>query len=377
MNKIMEKPFEYLVRRENGMKFEEEIVRNWYIARSYILERLKDVAFKPNSTEHLHFLIMKDTPRMLCLVRQIALSSHFINYDEENEIASLRNRTVITIVSQNPYIKVELEKEEYLCNLPKYCKYVEGALQTENEDSYIDIEIQIIPEASEEEKAKCDYVFTEEDLKEFCKQKALEGTDIYSIDTRKAIYTRRIYSLGTIIDDLPAEDIHNVSRYALALNAYQYHRLKEEPMPLMDENNLNNQTKVKETLSNIFCSDCFESRNLSIKLCCNGDKRRETALWKENNKSLSKSEHARWVVEKLIMGYSPFDEQQRFKDESLSYDIRKKAQYRKALKNNDRAPSHIDLCSYRDLRRINPNDMKYDSFLMLAIPMILKKVNNE
>ena len=374
MNIIMEKPFEHLVRRGTGMKFEEEIVKNWYIARSYILEKLKDVAFKPSSTKHLHFLIMSDTSRMLCLVRQIALSCHFINYDEENEIASLRNRTVITIVSQNPDIKVELEKEEFLCNLPKYCKYVEGAYITENGDSYIDIEIHIIPEASDEEKAKCDYVFTEEDVKDFCKQKVLEGTDIYSIDTRKAIYTNRIYSLGTIIDDLPAEDIHNVNRYALALNVYQYSRLKEKPRPLMDEIDLKNQTRVKEALSNIFCSDCFESRDLSIKLCCNGDKRRETASWKENNESLSKSEHARWVVEKLIMGYSPFDEQQRFKDESLFYDMKKKAQYRKTLKSNDRAPSHIDLCSFRDLRRINPNDMKYDSFLMLAIPMILKKI---
>ena len=377
MIKIMEKPFEHLVRRENGMNFEEEIVKNWYIARSYILERLKDVAFKPSSTEHLNFLIMEDTPRMLCLARQIALSCHYLNYDEENEDFSLRNRTVITIVSQNPNIKDELEKEEYLCNLPKYCKYVEGTWLTENEDSYIDIEIHIIPEISEEEKAECDYVFTEEDVKEFYKQKALNGTDIYSIDTRKAIYTKRIYSLGTIIDDLPAEDIHNVNRYALALNVYQYSKLKEELRPLFDEINLKSQTNVRENLSNIFSSDCFESRNLSIKLCCNGDKRKETALWKENNKSLSKSEHARWVVEKLIMGYSPLDEQQRFKDEDLFYDIKKKAQYRKALKNNDSAPSHIDLCSYRDLRRINPNDMKYDSFLMLAIPIILKKVKHE
>ena len=35
---------------------------------------------------------------------------------------------------------------------------------------------------------------------------------------------------------------------------------------------------------------------------------------------------------------------------------------------------HIDLCSYRELRRVNPDDMKYDCFLMLAIPKILEKV---
>ena len=75
------------------------------------------------------------------------------------------------------------------------------------------------------------------------------------------------------------------------------------------------------------------------------------------------------------MGYSPFSEEQRFKDESLFYDNKKKTLYRKALKNDSKNPSHIDLCSYADLRRVNPADLKYDSFLMLAIPIILKKVN--
>ena len=48
MNIIIEKPFEHLRRMDNGDKFNEEIIKNWYIARSYILERLKDIAFKPS-----------------------------------------------------------------------------------------------------------------------------------------------------------------------------------------------------------------------------------------------------------------------------------------------------------------------------------------
>ena len=143
----------------------------------------------------------------------------------------------------------------------------------------------------------------------------------------------------------------------------------------MDESICNNQSRVKERLSNLFCSDCFESRCLSILLCSNGDTKKERKIWEDNNRVLSRSEHARWVVEKLIMGYSPLSEEQRFKDESLFYDNKKKTLYRKALKNDSKNPSHIDLCSYADLRRVNPADLKYDSFLMLAIPIILKKVN--
>lgn len=377
MKKIIEKPFGYLRRRENGKKFEEGTVENWYVARVFILDRLKDIAFKPDSNEHLHVVIMDDSPLMLCVVRQIALSAHYINHNEEADDESMRNRTVVTLVSKNPDIKKELEKEEYLCNLPKYCKYSESTSTTENENSYIDIEIQIIPEVSEEEKRKCNFVFSEDDVKDFCKQKISEGVDILSIDTRKAFYTNRIYSLGTVIDNLPAEDIHSASRYVLALNVFQYSRLKEAPKPLLEGHIQGNPSKVKEALSNIFCSDSFESRHQSIKLCSNGDKKRERYLWEENIEALSKSEHARWVVEKLIMGYSPLNTQQRFKDESLFYDAKKKAQYRKSLKDNANAPTHIDLCSYRDLRRINPNDMKYDSFLMLAIPKILEKIKKD
>jgi hypothetical protein len=52
----------------------------------------------------------------------------------------------------------------------------------------------------------------------------------------------------------------------------------------------------------------------------------------------------------------------------------KNKEYRKKLKSRDKDPAHIDLCPYRELRRTNPNDLKYDSFLMLAIPVILHKV---
>ena len=90
--------------------------------------------------------------------------------------------------------------------------------------------------------------------------------------------------------------------------------------------------------------------------------------------ALSQSEHERWVVEKLIMGYRPYSDQERFQYESLFGEERKA--FRKKLKNNASDPAHVDLCSYRDLRRISPDDLKYDSFLMLAIPKILERVRH-
>lgn len=375
--KLQEKPFECLRRMENGNHFEDDIVKNWYIARAYVLERLKGVALGSNLNEHLHVVILGDSPMMLSVVRQVALSAHYINYNEENEDESRRNRTVITLVSKNPDIRKELEKEEYLCNLPRYCKYVNIDSTIENENSYIDIEIQIVEDYCDEKQERYKYVFSGEDVETFCNTIKKAGIDIFSIDTCKAIYTSRMYNIGEVIENLPAEDIHCANRYALALNVYQYKKLQEPLSPMFKGNDQDPLYKVKELLSNVFCADCFESRYAEIKLCCNGVSERDSDVWERNNIALSKSEHARWVVEKLIMGYCPFDKQQHFMDECLFYDKKKRTQYRKNLKNTSMNPVHIDLCSYANMRRINPDDMKYDSFLMLAIPKILDKVNEK
>ncbi len=374
MSKQQEKVFEFLRRKENGEKYDSVTVKNWYIARSYVLDRLKDVSYDPDSNDHLHVVLLGDTPLMLCIARQVALSAHYFNFKEDNEDESQRNRTVITLISKKNDIRNELEKEEFLCNLPKFCKFVDRNSEPENKDSFIDIEIHIVDDYLVEKKGNNELVFTKEDVEAFYKSKMEAGIDIFSIDTRKAIFAKRIYGIGSMIDNLPAEDIYNSNRYALALDVFQYETLKAPLKPLMSEGDMGNLNRVRENLSNIFCSDCFETRLLGIQRCCNGNVNKQN--WREFNKTMSKSEHARWVVERLIMGYSPLDSQQRFKDESLSCYKKKREQYRKQLKYNSLNPVHIDICSYADLRCINPEDLKYDSFLMLAIPIILEKVRD-
>ena len=59
-----EKPFEYL-RRKNGERFSDETIRNWYVARAYVLDRLKDVAICQESGEHLQVVVNGDSPLML------------------------------------------------------------------------------------------------------------------------------------------------------------------------------------------------------------------------------------------------------------------------------------------------------------------------
>ena len=97
------------------------------------------------------------------------------------------------------------------------------------------------------------------------------------------------------------------------------------------------------------------------------------SIVKDNLESLARCEHARWNVEKLLLGFRPLSEKEHLEDEQLFG--RDRAAYRKSLKNQG---IHIDLCSYRDLRRINPGDMKYDSFLMVAMPRIMvERIGNK
>ena len=380
MKILTEKPFEYMKRKKDNEPFDKGVVENWYKARAFVLDKLKDVAFEPTSSDHLHVVVDVDQkdkqlcPLMLSVVRQIALSAHYLNFLEGSEKEEPRHRTVITLVSKNPQLRKELDKEEYLCNLLSYCKCVyEDTKTEENNDSYIDLEFHFVPEWTDDAK----YRFKEKDVEDFCEMKLNQGEDIFSIDTRMASYAKRMYDLGANIDNLPAEDIHCTERYSVAIDVFRYKMLNSSARSIIEEDEWEgkNICKIKEGLSNILCADCFKIRERSIE-ACRGKKFKNTMkLWAEYNEPLSKSEHSRWVVEKLITGYRPLNDEERAHDASLQMQgSGKSKEYRNKLKRRDEDPAHIDLCSYSELRRTNPNDLKYDSFLMLAIPVILHKV---
>lgn len=372
-----EMPFEYLRRKENGEKFSDEIVRNWYFARRYVLDKFAEVkvGFEPKSDEHLHVVVDGDSPMMLAVARQVALTAHFVNFMEGNEMAAPKNQTVLTIVSCNPHIIAELEKEEYLCNLPKYCKIVNRGVVMENEGYYIDIVIDIVDNYPQNRKESNLIFISEDEVNAFCKGK--NKNEICGIDTRMSVFANRIYDLGAELYNIPAEDIHCAERYSLALDVFQHEKLKKDAENMVTEkwNDLC-LCRIKENISNILCSDCFAIREVCMEKICEKNNCK-SERWGRYNEPLSLSEHARWVVEKLIMGYRPLTKSEHYRDECLHVQVKnkdKKKKYRDSLKRIDKDPAHIDLCSYRDLRRINPDDLKFDSFLMLAIPSILDRL---
>ena len=367
---LRERPFEYLRSLDSNQPFPEETVRNWYMARAYVLDALKEVAFIPGAGEHLHAVVDGDSPLMLSVLRQLALSAHYVNYGEYDLLGRYcgKNRTVLTIVSNKDkdVLLNELGKEEYLNQLVHHCRLTVYG-EADNEDSFIDLELNIVHDRPD----AFTICISEGDVKAFAASRDPE--ELFSVDTRKAVLTDKVYELGKVIDNIPNEDIHSARRYLHALDTFQYNLLDGKPKPLVNDARWSvSQTAVRNGLSSLFCSDCFESRALSIRRYGKAAGVKEQDAWEKNNEALSVSEHNRWVVDKLIMGFRPVTAEERLRYETLFG--RRRYEYWRHLKNDASSPSHIDMCSYRDLRRIDPENLKYDSFLMLAIPIILRKL---
>lgn len=229
-----------------------------------------------------------------------------------------------------------------------------------------------------------------------------------------------VYQVGADIDNLPLDDPNISDRYSRALLYFCYQQSKGKTLEKWneiaeytnedDKKGTLYQIKLRNKLSNVFCADCFVTRLKSlfdhnarkdmqkvIKMayCSEKDvKKNENFDYKtvrittkmlnymienhekdllmlvgNNLKAMARCEHARWNVEKLILGFSPFSPQEHYE-----YNCRfgsSRSSYRNGLKKNK--GHHINLCSYEDLYRIEPDNMKYDSFLMLAMVRILRE----
>lgn len=451
--------------KDNNEIFSKETVINWNKARKYVLNVLPEkekhsplngIGFSPSSSEHLHVIIIGISDLMLCIARQIALIAHYPNFNEDEG----SNRTVITILYNSSDLEEDksksiidhISKEEYLCNLTLLCKYTikkwdgekEIVIKTENKDSFIDVELELVEVSAHDYKEYMNWrrftskdnndnaytiVVAEDEVENMVHTDNPDYYETMPIDTRNAMRANMVYYVGADIDNLPPDDPNTAERYSRALHYFCYQQSTNDTQKKWDsffkkdDNGMptqcvRNQIELRNLLSNIFCTDCFEPRLRSVVMidaindefdksifsrskwlfswrkhrCVDkyGDLKsikevnKEMFKWllqheyrkvlrivKANLTALAKCEHARWNVEKLILGFSPLTDKERTIDELKFGEARE--QYRKKLKKNIEAPKHIDLCSYHDLQRRNPADMKYDCFLMMAMAWTLKE----
>lgn len=349
------------INKKDGSQIDENIKKCWYEARAYVLHNLPEweskIKIGKDSPHHLCFIIhcfcIDDEPLMFSVVRQLALSAHYINFDEVNG----RNATEIIILCNDMERVADILKgEEYLSNLYEY-----------SERSYIDIKIKLRKSYQNSDAI----IIKADEVKEFIAGR--ESDDVYNIDTTKSQYVNMVYNVGMPIDNLPSSDMYTAERYNLAINVFcrqTHEQVKEKWNSLLKDINSTRffQFQIRKIISNVFCSDCFESL---IRGCGgNGNRTNPAEYIAQNLDIFTRREHSRWVVERLILGYtSPSSEDIYSLEETFGLERKNKIEKMKA------EYKHIDLCSYWDLRRIDPDNIKYDSFLMLAAPYILGNQN--
>lgn len=346
----------------------------WYKAREYVMSWLQPLdgdGIGPGSDDHVHIVVDSIKEEMLAVVRQICLIAHYPNFKEENG----SNRTVITFCLDSVDKKDELEKG-FFGNL---FEKIHFPLDIEFEFTEKDIKVFENQKKNNTNKNEHITIIKIADVEPFFKSytQPAEGIDI-----SKGMLVNMVYNTGATIDNLPACDNDNVPRYSTALNVFCY-KLKWEEIEkkwksgakLQDDGSYR-ELDIKNQLSSIFCADCFESRLKGILDTRNKTVNEylltdfETVMEKIRDQdtinALVRCEHARWNVERLILGFEPLKKEELYEIECLFGKARKDKI--KSLKNNFH---HIDLCSNKDLRRINPGDVKYDYFLMLAMPQIV------
>jgi len=387
--------------------FNNETIKGWYYARKYVLYKLATEknwgaeGITPFSNDRVHIVIhYNGDPMSLYIARQVALAMHFPNFKEGDEKTNApTNTTVITILynKKEDIIKL-LRREEYLCNLPDICRYtlVDWSSQKENtihENSYIDIELELV--AFEKEDNFKDYkskdygslqsiIISQEEINEVYKKKDVK----LGMDVTNARRVNMVYNVGTDFDNLPADDPNTAERYSKALLYFCYQQSQNDTLTKWnklatykkeeDRHEVTWQIQLRNKLSNVFCADCFETRLMSILSCKTREELKDKIVnyetetlskVKDDLQILAKCEHARWNTEKLILGFAPFTPKEQYEVHRL-FGLQRNA-LRKKLKDNK--AHHIDLCSYQDLRRRDPNNRKYDCFLMMAMVRILKE----
>lgn len=402
----LEKLFERLKRRD-GSKFGDDTVRNWYRARRYVLARMADMDCNGKCSAP-HVVVEGMSPLMCSVVRHLVLVAHYPGFDEVKGCP----RTRITILCRGMHTVEELEAaaaglsaEEYLCNYalmaPRLFRKApnEEPQQRDAVLPWLDVELEFVGvDKYSDYTEKCELRATDADVDTIVA--AIPEDDLYVIDTSKAVLANMVYWVGSDLENLPAADTTATKRYDLALNTLCYKKQRSKT-----NNAWKNAGDVKGKLSNIFLADTFEARlrGLLAKECkAHADKLKKKPrfyksalrdLWRYREgkmdliayasrhkrslmrlvagelKALSRCEHSRWVAEKLVMGFRPLSAAEAYRLEGLFGADR--AAFIKSLKKNVADPAHIDLCSYAELRRISPADMKYDCLLVLAMPHLL------
>ncbi len=368
--------------------------QNEYIARHIILNELKPLdkdGISYNSDSNVHSIIIGDSNLCYSIARQIAFIAHYPNFNEDNG----KNRTIITLIIYNKNSNNVFENlKQSTGNLLNYCKYSFlkfenneiNITEEKNENSYIDIEFQILDIKKNEIKSYIELISNlpnndslvsvlyeklpnsvnfQFDFSNKIYQNFEINSENYSniseeIEINKAQIINTIYAYGNKMQNVAISEESTVQEFSEEIENVVRFSSKDEQK--------SNWKIIKEKeikLSNIICGDCFDTKMRSIMPFLNDNRQFCKIL-----KPLSHSEHTRWCVEKLILGYRPYTSEEKNIYNSLSNSDQ--SEMKKSMKSSPEK-AHLNICSNSELDAIDHNSIKYDTFITLAIDKILKK----
>lgn len=371
---------------------------NKYLSRHVVLDKIKNIdgnGIAYTSNKYVHVVIIGSNNFSMHIARQAAIMCHYPNFNEKTGT----NRSIITIIEPQAGGKDDVEKMKncfaeitgnLLAEALWNCRYygeVTEEWQSPKEKSFIDVEFEfiglkgksidefILQNIAQNSNAIVSILDNTEILdresvswiNEHCCQyykieekKLADSVQDYRVNIRRAQITNMLYNAGTHLKNICIASLYEVEEYNTSLTVFCHNTAEDKTERLWKE--LKNEIK----LSNLHCADYAETRKRSMDALKGNGKE---LLDAKNLEHLSKAEHARWNVEKLIYGYRPYTAEERYKDECLFVDNAKLKAERARMKNEQKA--HIDICSSTELKRIDYDNIKYDCFIVLANNEIL------
>lgn len=370
----------------------------------YQMHHLDGKGISANSPTTVHLVLTDTSALMLAIARQAALVCHFPNFREDADDQECHFRTRITILCRKAVsaektaeqLLGRLRADDCLSHLFDACawrvQYADNTICNDDANvlNYTDIEFEIVGINGSDVNEYVATHYAQDNGHELVSIVAPQGdlTDevlcqlrttchqVFCLDVteppilsryetdieRRARWINMVYTASSYTSPIAPWDMDDVRSYELPLRTLIYHIGERATQQQWDR--LPRDLK----LSNVYCYDCFSYRLRSVGLDVHSPISKQRKQLREHLVDLSRVEHIRWVTEKLLMGYRAYTMEE-FYEDMMRYEEQQK-HYRNQMK---REKAHIDICSNRTLRRIDPDAMRYDSFLMLAIPEILDK----
>ena len=382
----------------------------------------------PNSQEHVHLVIVGMSKMGIALGQQALLQAHYPNFDER---ADSPKRTRITFIDTHADTEMAFFKGRYtrLFELMRH-RHIDTTIQeTYQKDwtdpiqnnekwqhlcdkgtNFLDVEVEfikgsiesddvrsILSEISADDRAKVTIAICLTQTYQAIAASLYLPLEVYDNVQEIWVYQREVSdiiksmtNLQKVLTaqnewtDVPYQRYRNLKPFGMLYADIVDDSIRTEqaklvnfvyemgttPSELLQKANEDwKRLPIHFRLSNLYFVDTIKQKLRSGL---------HDSIDKHTMDALSRCEHNRWNMEKLLIGYSPCDS--KIYDELLGYlkkGMIKEYKSRKKELKKLTTKVHPDICSCNKLKTIDPDAISYDETLNAAIPDIIRLVDSD